>query len=312
MNQNRYFDVVIIGGGPGGIAAAIWSCDLGMSTAIVDQNSEFGGQLLRVHNPITNYPGRFAANGGQLRDHLIESLNSFDPVTFLNSTVEKADLLNKQVRIPGGGELSCDAIILATGVSRRRLGVPGEAELIGHGIMESGVKEKGACAGKTVLIVGGGDAALENAVILSKYASRVYLVHRREVFSARKEFVDSARANPKIQFRLGMAVKGFTGDRSLKTVEIESISTGGTERLEVDAALIRIGVRPNSDLFSDEGGLDSGGFIMVDRFCRTSIDGVYAVGDVASPVSPTIVTAAGMGAAAAKSAYDLIYRRQRL
>lgn len=312
MNQPTYFDIVIIGGGPAGISAAIWSCDLGLSTAVIEEKSELGGQLLHVHNPITNYPGRTAGNGLELRDHLVKSFEGFAATTLLNRSVENADFVNKRIQLDGGEQLECSAIILATGVKRRRLDVPGEAEFSGRGIMESGVKEKNGCAGKSVLIVGGGDAALENASILGDIASRVYLVHRRAEFSSRNEFTEAAKANPKVAFRLGWRVKRFSGDRSLDGVDIENISSGETEHLEIDAALVRIGVEPNAGLFPEKEGIDREGFIQVDRFCQTCIEGVYAVGDVANPISPTIVTAAGMGATAAKSAYNLICGKQRL
>lgn len=312
MNSRKHFDVVIIGGGPGGISSAIWSRDLGLSAAIIDEKGELGGQLLRIHNPITNYPGRYGADGSELRDHLVETLKRYDPVRIFRERVESVDLNDKRFVLSDKVELDCAVIIIATGVRRRRLDVPGEPEFSGHGILESGVKEKENCAGKTVLIVGGGDAALENATLLSEQASKVYVVHRRYQFSARREFVNAAEENGKVEFRLGNIVRKFGGEGSLKSVELENLRTGQVETLKIEAALIRIGVEPNSELFTDWRGLDDKGYITVDRNCRTSIDGVFAVGDVANPVSPTIVTAAGMGATAAKSAYDLICGEQRL
>ncbi|MDM7922170.1 MAG: FAD-dependent oxidoreductase [Pyrinomonadaceae bacterium] len=307
MRDKDQFDVAVIGGGPAGISAAIWACDLGLSTALIEGRDQLGGQLTRVHNAIRNYPGRFADSGNELRDFFVESLSRFNADVLINSSVERVDLLEKKISLAGGRVINASAIVIATGVRRRKLNVAGEVEFVGKGILESGVKQKEECRGKRVVIVGGGDAALENAVILSEYAESIHLVHRRDAFAARGEFVEKAERDPKVEMHLRAEVAAIEGREKVESVTIKERMTGVSKRLEADAVLVRIGVEANSSLVRGQVATDDEGYIIVDSECRTNLPGIFASGDVANPVSPTVSTAAGMGATAAKAAYDLIY-----
>ena len=150
-------------------------------------------------------------------------------------------------------------------------------------------------------IIGGGDAALENAVILAEFAEKIYVVHRRDSFSARESFTARADADPKVEFLLETAVTAISGDDRVTSIVIQN--TGRSTVVDVDAVLIRIGVEPNSDLLLGKTDLDKRGYVLVDTNGQTSLPNVYAVGDVANPISPTIATAVGGGSAAAKSIY---------
>jgi thioredoxin reductase (NADPH) len=196
------------------------------------------------------------------------------------------------------------AAIIATGVRRRKLGIPGEDEFTGRGIITSGAKNRDTIAGKRVAIVGGGDAAIENAIILSERAEKVYVIHRKDALRARQEFADKARERQNVEFLFETRLAAIQGSESVESVVIENAYASERRKLDVDAVLIRIGIQPNSELVSGQLELDKNGYIVVNSRCETSKPNVYAVGDVASANSPTIVSAAGMGATAVKTLFS--------
>ena len=305
-------DVVIVGGGPAGLSAALWCTELGLGAVIVEGGPDFGGQLLRIHNPIRNYLGFKAATGRQMRDHFVAQVADCDFRRLVNISVTEFDFGKKIVTLGDSEKLNARTIILATGVRRRRLEIEGETEFHGKGILESGAKEQASVRGKRVLIVGGGDAALENALILSRHAKSVTVVHRRPELRAREEFVDAATLDPNITFISETSVTRIDGVRSVEFVELKNSASGGRLKVPTDFVLIRIGVGPNSDLARGMLDLDEQGYIIVDRSCHTSVEGIFAAGDVALPLSPTISSATGSGATAAKASYDWIYKQIRL
>ena len=268
---------------------------------MIEQAAEIGGQLLKIHCPIGNYPGVDTANGRELRDKIAAQINKLGKVTIWRETVERIDTDTKKVILANGDAVSGRYLIIATGVRRRLLGVPGEIEFGGRGVIESGVREASSTAGTVVAVIGGGDAALENAVILSKHARLVYLIHRRSQFVARKKFVDSARATSNIRMFMSHHVKAIVGNSRLEGIEIENLDTREQSALPLDFALIRIGVEPNSDKIRNSVEVDPHGYIIVDSKGETSVHGIYAIGDVANPIAPTIVGAVGDGATAAKA-----------
>ncbi len=299
------YDVVIIGGGPAGLSAAIWCADLGLAPLLIEKESEFGGQLLSIYNPIVNYPAVQAANGRELADAFIRSANNFEFKRITGETVA-IDAATLTAELKDGRRVSGKAIVLATGVSRRGLGIPGEMDFQGKGILTSGAKERERVKGKRVVIIGGGDAALENAVMLGEHADMVFIVHRRAEFTARDEFMAQARQNQRVEFITGAKVESIEGGDAVERIIVRDINTGEPSVIEAHNILIRIGVEPNSQLLSGKADLDAAGYVKVNTVCETSISGIYAVGDVANPVSPTISTAAGSAATAAKSIFKLL------
>jgi thioredoxin reductase (NADPH) len=302
MAPTPYYDVMIVGGGPAGMTAAMWCAELGLDALLIDENDELGGQLEWIHNRIENYPGVYANNGRELRDLMVKSINGLSFERRLNTHVIKADLPSKQLVLNSGETLSGKAVIFATGIRRRKLGVEGEDEFAGRGVMASGAKEREAVRGKRVVVVGGGDAALENTLILSELASEVTLVHRTGRFSARDEFVEAARERKNVRFKTGAVVQKIVGNNLVEGVQFLALDTDRSHYLETDHVLIRIGVEPNSELLSGQVAVDGNRYAIVDVAGGTSIPGIFIAGDVANPVSPTIATAVGMGAAAAKAA----------
>lgn len=295
------FDVVIIGGGPAGMSAALWCADTGLSVILIERENDLGGQLGLIHNPIKNYIGLEAANGREIKEKFLRSLEGLNIVRSVGVAVENLDLEFKIATLSDGRTFAGKSLILATGVRRRRLGVSGETEFQGRGILSSGVGEKTTAIGKNVVIVGGGDAALENALLLSEVASQVTVVHRRNQFSARREFVDEAHRRPKIRLLTESYLTSIDGVEQLTSVKISSGSDDTESTIATDLLLIRIGVIPNTELFAGKLKLDERHYVLVDSQGATSVPGVFAVGDVAHPSSPTISTATGSAATAVKS-----------
>ena len=294
-------DVLIIGGGVAGLSTALWCDELELSALMLEAEAEPGGQLLWVHNEIGNYLGREAQNGRELRDVFLEQTAARRFETRLGARVAQADPEEKQILLTGGERFSARAIVVATGIRRRRLGIAGEEEFKGRGLIASGKQSADEVAGKNAVIVGGGDAAFENALILAETARRVTLVHRRAAFSARREFVRKVEAHPRIEILTEAAAEELAGGARLESVRIRHLGSGERRVLPADVVLIRIGVEPNTEIFRGKLKLDRAGYIEIDRDCGTSVEGVYAVGDVANPLAPTIASAAGMGATAAKA-----------
>jgi thioredoxin reductase (NADPH) len=307
-DQDDTVEVAIIGGGPAGLSALMWCNDLGISSVLFERGSEAGGQLLEIHNLVTNYPGIVAENGRDLLADFLRTMPT-DVVIRTGSEVRRLNASDKAVHLSNGERFNARSLILATGVRRRKLGVPGEDEFLGKGIMHSGALERDTVGNEPVVIVGGGDAALENALMLAGRASRVYLVHRSSQLRAREEFQDAEEKDPKIEFIKNSAVEQFIGSDRLNGVEVRDLGSGRSRVIETEKALIRIGVEPNSELLRGQVEMDANGYVMVDVKCSTSASGVFAIGDVANPTSPTVVSAAGMGATAAKAAFELIARR---
>lgn len=296
-------DVIIIGGGPAGISAAIWCDDLGLRSILLEENKELGGQLLWTYNEISNYPGIYARNGRELRDVFLKHAEPRNLNIVAGSKVSKVDLARKEVILASGQSYTSQAVIIATGIRRRKLGVEGEDAFIGRGILESGKKDSELATGKNVCVIGGGDAALENALIVAEKATSVTLIHHSDKFTARPEFLEKAKSNEKIKILTNSRIERVIGDKSLSALEIQDLITKEKYTYPTDNLLIRIGVEPNSELFRRQLEMNEKGYIYVDSSCQTGVKNIFAIGDVANPVSPTIVTAAGMGATAAKALF---------
>lgn len=297
----KSYDVIIIGGGVAGISSALWCNELGLDAIILESESELGGQLLWTYNNIQNYLGTEVNNGRDLRDIFLKQLEKRTPNILFDCKVCSVDLLNKKVETEKHGYLESGAIIIATGVRRRSLEIEGEKRFAGKGILQSGKKESDKTPGKKVLVVGGGDAALENALIIAEKAEKVFVAHRRNDFRARSEFIDKALENKRIELLRNKILTELNGNEHLENAILRDPKTNKTVSLEIDFTLFRLGVVPNSELFNDELTLDRKGYIEIDYKCETNIEEIYSVGDVSNPISPTISTAVGMGATAVKS-----------
>lgn len=297
------FDVIIIGGGAAGLSAGLWCAELGLNALLLEAETELGGQLLWTHNQLKNHLGIEAENGRELRDIFMKQVESRQFNHRLQSEISSIDFENKKILLKNGEGFSAQALIIATGIRRRKLNVAGEEKFKNKGVIESGKRDANLVKGKKALIVGGGDAAFENALILAETASEVTLVHRQKNFRACAEFVERAKNNPKVKILTRTIVREIIGRGRIEAVELENLDTKQKFLLAVEVVLIRIGVEPNTEILRGKLELDEQGYVKINQNCETNIKGVYAIGDVANPIAPTVSSAVGMGATAAKAIF---------
>jgi len=293
-------DVIIIGAGPAGLSTAFWCDELGLDTLVLEQADAVGGQLHRVYNPINNYLGLKARNGEELLERFAADVDNADFDLWTQTSITSADLKARRIALASGEELQSIAIVIATGVRPRELGVPGEKELAGKGMIESATRDRQLFAGHDVCVVGGGDAAVENALLLAEVCPTVTLVHRGKKLRARSEFTEQLQALHCITVFTESVLTRIIGDERAEAVEIQRKQGLKPFQLAVRGVLIRIGVEPNTDLFKGQLETDEGGYVVVNSQQETNVPMVFAVGDVANPVAPTISGATGAGATAAK------------
>ena len=293
-------DVVIIGGGPAGLAAALWCDQLGLDTLLLEEKESVGGQLTTIYAPIDNYLGLRAHDGRELLEHFAEQVkdSGFDEWTSVE--IESIDLASKRIRLRSGEDLQSISIIIATGVRRRQLGIPGEKEFVGRGIIESAARDRHLFSGKDVCVIGGGDAAAENALLLADVCPTVTLVHRGPKLKARREFVERLQTNHRVTLFTESVVTRIMGNEGLEAVEIKRKDALKPFQMAVGGLLIRIGVEANTGLVKDQLSLDEKGYIVVNSQHETNVPNVFAIGDVSNPLAPTISGATGAGATAAK------------
>jgi thioredoxin reductase (NADPH) len=293
-------DVIIIGAGPAGLSAAFWCDELGLDTLVLEQAEEIGGQLHRVYNPINNYLGLKARNGKELLERFSVDVDDAGFDLWRGTEIESIELRAKRISLRSGEQLQSIAIILATGVRPRTLNIPGEKEFAGKGIIESATRDREQFAGEDVCVIGGGDAAVENALLLAEVCPTVTLVHRSRKLRARREFVERLQPNHAVTVFTESVVRRIIGNGRVEAVEILRKDGLKPFQLAVRGVLIRIGVEPNTDLVREQLELDQQGYVRVNSEQETSVPMVFAAGDVANPIAPTISGATGAGATAAK------------
>ena len=293
-------DVIIIGAGPAGLSTAFWCDELGLDTLVLEQADRIGGQLHRVYNPIENYLGVKARNGEEFLDLFAKDAESAEFDLWTQVAITSVDLKAKRIFLASGETLQSIAIVIASGVNPRELGVPGEKEFVGKGIIQSGARDRQLFAGHDVCVVGGGDAAVENALLLAEVCPTVTLVHRAKKLRARREFTERLQAVHCITVFTESVVTRIIGDETVQAVEIQRKAGIKPFQLAVRGVLIRIGVEPNTQLFREQLETNEKGFIKVSSTQETSVPMVFAAGDVSNPLAPTISSAAGAGATAAK------------
>ena len=264
-----------------------------------DSLQDIGGQLTRVFNPIPDYAGLLLKDGEDLKEHLRAQLSALDIRPQLGQAIVEITGDGPRVITARGEALQARGLILATGVEPRRLGVPGEVEFLGRGTGGSPRRDRDHHAGLPVAIVGGGDAALENALLLAEVCSRVVLIHRRSTFRARAAWLERVRAEPRIEVLTDTRVKAMLGTDRVQGVKLET--PYGERTLDVSAVFVRIGVGPVSQLVQRLVRCDPDGYVQVDADQRTSTAGIYAIGDVCNPIYSSLATAAGQGMVAAKA-----------
>jgi thioredoxin reductase (NADPH) len=290
-------DLVIVGCGPAGIAASIWADDLHITAVTVESGPETGGQLHRVYNAVANYPGLSAPDGKDLARQLDASLGSRAVDLRLRSTASAIDVNARTVAVDGGA-IETRFVLLATGVRPRRLDVPGAEVFAGRGVHGSATQVAEEYKGARVVVVGGGDAALEEALILAKVCEEVTIVHRGDTFSGRRDFRERVDTTSRIISYMKSHLIAIEGRDKVERVSVAT--PDGDLTLTTDAVFPCLGVEPNVELVHGLVALDERGYIKTDERQRASIDWIYAAGDVSSHSSLTIAAAVGQGAAAVK------------
>ncbi|TMC53863.1 MAG: thioredoxin-disulfide reductase [Chloroflexi bacterium] len=298
------YDVIIVGGGPAGLAAALYTARMNLKTAVLDRGP-LGGQLLNTEL-VEDYPGFDSILGSELAMKMGEHARKFGVEVRDFEPVHEIDVEGntKVVRLESGEELRAPALIMAAGGLPRYLQVPGEKELSGRGVSYCAVCDGAFFKGQELAVIGGGDAAVEEGDFLTRYASKVYILHRRSELRAQPILIERARENKKIEFIFDAHVKEIEGDAKVQAVRYEQHGT--VKELKVGGVFIFVGFVPNSALLKVHVDHDQAGYILTDRNMQTSVDGIWAVGDVRAQLTKQIATAVGDGTTAAVAASQYI------
>jgi len=295
------YDTIILGSGPAGLTAAIYTGRARLSTLVL-AGSDMGGQAARTDH-MENYPGfPEGINGGELAQLMQQQAERFGAQVELD-TATAVDLSTRPFRVTTyGGQHEARALIVATGASPRNLGVPGEQELTGRGVSYCATCDGFFYRGKKVAVVGGGNSALEEAIFLTRFAERVYVVHRRAQLRADAIVQEQARAHDKIELVLEHTVSRILGEQTVSGIELCHCDNDDRHTLAVDGVFVYIGMVPNTAFLQGQLELNQWGYIVADGAQHTSVDGVFAAGDVQELFLPQVATAVGSGARAAMEA----------
>jgi thioredoxin reductase (NADPH) len=293
-----HHDVVILGGGPAGLTAGLYLCQARIKAVLVDIQLP-GGQVSTTHQ-VSNYPGFVDPQPGYMLAHFMSEQTKICGTKYRVAVdVAAVDLVNKTIIIDEFETVKAKKIILATGASPRYLNVPGERELKGNGISYCATCDAKYFNDKEVIIIGGGNTAIEEAEFISKFASKITIIHQFDKLQANMEAQEKAFANPKINFVFDTEPRGFEKNGNRIFVKTEQLKSKETKTLSADGVFIFVGMRPNTELFAKGLETDKWGYIVTDEDMRTSIDGVFAVGDIRSKKYRQITTAVADGTVAA-------------
>lgn len=299
----KLYDVIIVGGGPGGLTAGIYSSRAKLRSLLIEKKWP-GGQL-RNTELIEDYPGFESITGRELADRMENQARKLG----LEIVLDGVDCIRpegqlKRVTTEGGQEYLAKAVIVTSGGEPRRLGVPGEEELAGMGVSYCAICDGAFFQNMDIAVVGGGDSAVEEAAFLTRYARKVYLLHRGGEFRATSVAVEKALANPKIEIMLDTEVKSINGNGGVENLTI--VRRGEESRLDVEGVFIFVGFVPNTQLFCGHVEHDKQGHILTNASMETSIPGLYAAGDVRAQLTRQITTAVGDGTTAAIAAQHYV------
>jgi thioredoxin reductase (NADPH) len=306
MEANNHYDAIVIGAGPAGLTAGIYLSRAKLKTLILDEGT-VGGQMVLTHE-IANYPGVESINGYQLASIMKKQAKSFGCVIKSNISVQRIELEGevKSILLSDDNAYTANSIILTPGGRSRTLGVPGEDKLKGRGISYCATCDGDFFTGKEIIAVGGGNSALEEAVSLTKYASKVTIVHQFDHFQAFEHAVEEARNNQKIDFLMESKITAFHGTENLQSIDIKNLKTGAVSNFKADGTFIFIGYVPNTEFLKEKIGLNQWGEIIVRSDMSTSIEGVYAAGDSTAKRFRQVTTAVGDGTIAALAASNYL------
>ncbi|MFE4028310.1 NAD(P)/FAD-dependent oxidoreductase [Priestia sp. YIM B13551] len=305
----QHVDVLIIGGGPAGISAAVWCKRLGVDCLLLEEQAQLGGQLFTIYNEIIDYPGIQAENGIEMQRKMVQHFIDMGCLYEVNTKVISIDERSKTVKVKQQEtekEISYTYLILATGSSQRKLGVPGEQQMIDRGEVYSASADGERLKGKRVALIGGGDRAFEGAHLLASKAKEVYLIHRSTHFKAREQYVEKVLSDPSIKVITDTEVTAIHGKHHVTSIDLKS-KNSECENLSVDAVLIRLGIAPNVELIKEKVTTTQSGLIVINEVHQSSNPSIYAIGDACTtPLFSSISSSAGQGAVVAKHLSSLL------
>ena len=293
-------NLIIIGSGPAGLTAAIYAARANLNPLLIAGN-QMGGQIA-ITNEVENFPGFDTILGPELTEKMRVQAEhfgtrfEFDEVLEVDFTKGSPFYLKTY-----GQEYQANAVIIATGASARRLGIPGEDSHIGRGVSYCATCDGFFFKDKDVLVVGGGDSALQEGIFLTKYASKVRIVHRRDSLRAGELLINRAKANEKIEFVWDTVLQSIDGEKKVTGVTAQNVRTGQVEPWQTDGVFVFVGHFPNTQLFQGQLAMDEQNFLIVDKFMQTSVPGIYAAGEVMDPIYKQAISSAGQGCQAAIS-----------
>lgn len=298
MDKIYEFDTVILGGGPAGISAAIYAARGACSTAIID-TSMLGGQPTN-YLELENYPGFGLIDGFDLMEKFEQHADKFGVQKFPLQEIESVDLIPQiKTIVTKEATFKAKSVIVATGAQARKLGIPGEKEFTGRGVSYCAVCDGAFYRDKVVAVVGGGNSAIEEAMYLTKFAKKVYIIHRRDALRADKLVQERAFKNEKVEFILDTIPKEILGENTVNTIVLENVKTNKVSNLHVDGVFPYIGFSPNIENFKGQLAQNDDGFIITNDNMQTSVAGVFAVGDIRNTPLRQVITAASDGAVGA-------------
>jgi len=294
---NEVRETIILGSGPSGLAAALYAGRANLNPLVITGN-EFGGQI-NTTSEVENYPGFSGETGPELVEVMKTQAERFGADITIDY-IEQVDLNQRPFKLSSHGkDYYAKSLILAVGASYRKLGIPGEETLTGRGVSYCATCDGFFFRDREIVIVGGGDSALEEAIFLTKFAAKVTVIHRRDELRAGAILEKRARNNEKIEFIWDTVVTKINGDEAVTSLELENVKTGEKSTFKTDGVFIAIGHIPNSHLFEGQLKIDEQGFVETDKHLRTSVPGVWAAGEITDSIFRQAITSAGMGAAAA-------------
>lgn len=303
--MTKQYDVVIIGAGPAGMTAALYASRANLSVVMLDRGI-YGGQMNNTAD-IENFPGFKSVLGPDLSKDMYESSTQFG-AEYAYGSVEsiRDDGATKLVKTDMGDEFEAKVVIIGTGSEYKKLGVPGEEDFSGRGVSYCAVCDGAFFKGTDVVVVGGGDSAIEEGLYLTQLASKVTVIHRRDQLRAQKIIQDRAFANPKMEFVWNSNVTEVVGEGKVTGVKVNNNQTGEDSFIEAAGVFIYVGVKPMTAAFADLGILDEQGWIPTDDHMHTKVPGILSVGDVRKKDLRQITTAVGDGGVAGQQAYEYI------
>ncbi len=296
------YDIIIIGAGTAGLTAAIYAARAGKKVLILE-NEGIGGQI-STSPKVENYPGFFEISGMEFSDRLYEQASALGVELELDKAEKITDNGNSKTVKTEYSEFTCKAVIIATGVKHRHLGIDAEEKYMGRGVSYCAVCDGAFYKGKDVAVVGGGNSAVQSAIMLSNICNKVYLIHRRDEFRCEKKLSDEVRAIENVELVLNSTVKDLRGDGKLATILTEN-KTGEIKEINAEGLFVLVGQIPENSAFADLITLDESGYIVAGEDCKTNVDGIFAAGDCRTKAIRQLTTAAADGSVSALAACNM-------